>query len=70
MADDPNKKHIDARFVSSQPWEIEYVVDRLQSQFPNLTRQTIRDVVLDSKREIEPSEDRQKLMDRAASKLR
>lgn len=70
MSDDPNKRHQDARTVSAQPWEIDYVVNQLKVEFPLRTTQEVRQAVLDSKKEIEPSEDRQKVIDHAKSKLR
>jgi len=69
MSDDPHKKQQDARTVSRQPWEIDYAVNVLRVKFPDRTADEVRRAVQDAKKEVEPSEDRQKVMERAASKL-
>lgn len=69
MSDDPTKKHQDARTISSQPWEIDYAVKELKVEFPQRTGQEVRQAVVDGKKEAEPSEDRQKVMNLARAKL-
>ena len=34
MADDPNLKHVDSRFVSRQPHEYHYFKDQIKQEFP------------------------------------
>lgn len=67
--DDPKKKKQDRNFVSLQPHEINYVVQKLHEEFPRRERKTIRKVVNDCKKSIEPSELRTKLMIKARRKL-
>lgn len=64
------QKHIYARTVSSQPFEIDYAVGKLQAEFPGTSLEVIRQAVIAAKKEVEPLEDCDKIMQRAATKLR
>ena len=60
--DDPTKKKQDGHTVSWQPYEIDYVVDKISKAKPRYTREQIRTAVENCKRAIQPSEGRDKLM--------
>lgn len=53
----------DREFVSTEPYEIRYVVDKLAEEFPRIERADLERVVRESKQEIQPSESREKLME-------
>ena len=69
MAEKRNKKRKDARAVSEQPQTIDWVVSKLCEAYRHHAPEVIRQVVHESKMELEPSEDREKLLSRAAFKL-
>lgn len=70
MSDDPNKKHVDGRFVSWQAHEISYVVGILANEFPYKSRSQIEAALNACKTSIQPSEGRDKLMACARARLR
>jgi hypothetical protein len=70
MADDPNKKHVDSWFVSSQPHEYEYFKKKIKEAFPHKSDDDVHDAILSCRKAIAPSEGRQKLTDCVHKKLR
>ncbi len=70
MADDPNKKHDDGHFVSSQPWEYEYFKKKVKEAFPHQSDEAIHDAILSCRKSIAPSEGREKLTECVHKKLR
>jgi hypothetical protein len=60
----------DRRLVSEEPHEIDYVVDRLAGEFPKLERSDLRRQVTEAKRNIQPSESRELLMQEARRLIR
>jgi hypothetical protein len=70
MADDPNKRHQDSFTVSWQSHEIEYVKGVVRRDFPAKTDRQIADAIEQCKRQIQPSEGREKLMACIRQKLR
>ncbi|HEY9153814.1 MAG TPA: hypothetical protein VIM69_01715 [Opitutaceae bacterium] len=60
----------DRRLVSEEPHEIAYVVDRLAEQFPKQDRADLRRIVSEAKRNIQPSESRELLMEEARRLIR
>ena len=58
MKDDPRKRRVDRRFLSSQQHEIDYVVRRLVRAHPHRTPDDIRRVVAAVRNLIAPSESR------------
>ena len=60
----------DQRLVSEQSHEIDYVVDRLSEQFPKQDRGDLRRLVLEAKRNIQPSENRERVMEEARRLIR
>jgi len=67
--DDPTKKKQDAHTVSWQPYEIDYVVDKVSKDKPRYSKEQIKAVVENCKRTIQPSEGREKLMACVNAKL-
>lgn len=59
----------DRNLVSKEPYEIRYVVDKLAAEYPRIDRSDLQRLVLEGKREIEPSEDREKLMETARRRI-
>jgi hypothetical protein len=70
MADDPNKRHVDAWFVSSQPHEYDYFKTSIKQEFPHKTDQQIADAILSSRKVIAPSEGRERLKQAVRQRLR
>lgn len=70
MADDPNKKHVDSWFVSSQPHEYEYFKKRVKEAFPQKSDDDVHDAILSCRKAIAPSEGRAKLTECVHKKLR
>lgn len=60
--DDPGKRHIDRRFLSSQPHEIAYVKRRLRTLYPHRTREEIDVALLAARLAIKRSEGRRRIM--------
>lgn len=58
MADDPNKKHIDSWFVSSQPYEYDYFKSTMKKAFPLKSDDEIAQAILSCRKAITPSEGR------------
>ena len=70
MSDDPNKKHVDSWFVSSQPWEYEHFKKGMKEEFPRKSDDAIHDAILSCRKSIAPSEGREKLKECVRKKLR
>jgi hypothetical protein len=70
MADDPNKKHIDGWFVSSQSYEYDYFKKTMKDEFPSKSDDTVADAILKCRKELAPSEGREKLKDCVRKRLR
>jgi hypothetical protein len=69
MADDPNKKHVDGWFLSSQPHEYEYFKATIAKAFPQKSDEEIADAILSCRKALAPSEGRAKLTDCVIKKL-
>ena|ERR1043166_810938 len=61
MADDPNLKHVDSWFVSSQPHEYHYFKSSMKTEFPAKTDDEIARAIIVCRKAIAPSEGREKL---------
>lgn len=70
MADDPNKKHVDGWFVSSQPHEYDYFKTQLQNEFPLKSGDQVADAILECRKQIAPSEGRERLKECVRRRLR
>lgn len=70
MADDPNKKHVDAWFVSSQPHEYEYFKQSMQKEFPSKSDDVVANAILACRKSISPSEGREKLKQCVRARLK
>ena len=69
MADDPNKRHVDSWFVSSQPHEYEYFKKQMMAEFPHVSEDMVASTILSCRKQISPSEGREKLKNCVRSKL-
>ena len=69
-----NKKNIgkpDRNLISfKEKYEVDYAVNQLKKQFPEETKQDIKDVLFQAAKKVEPSEGREKIMREARKKLR
>ena len=45
MADDPNKRHNDGWYVSSQPHEYSYFKKTMQDEFPRKSHEQVADAI-------------------------
>jgi hypothetical protein len=70
MADDPKKKHEDGWFVSSQPHEYAYFKKTIEDEFPNSSKDEVERAIAACRKEIQPSEGREKLTECVRDKLR
>jgi len=70
MADDPNKKHVDGWFLSSQPYEYEYFKATIKKAFPSKSDEEVAQAILSCRRSIAPSEGRAKLTECVNTRLR
>jgi hypothetical protein len=70
MADDPNKKHVDSWFVSSQPYEYDYFKNDIQKDFPSKTGDQVAEAILACRKQLAPSEGRAKLKECVTKRLR
>ena len=70
MADDPNKKHVDSWFVSSQPYEYEYFKTTIKNAFPAKSDDDVAEAILACRKSIAPSEGRAKLTECVNKRLR
>ncbi len=58
MKDDPRKRRVDRRFLSSQPHEIDYVVRKLARAHPHRSPDDVRRIVHAVRALVSPSESR------------
>jgi len=70
MADDPNKKHVDGWFVSTQPHEYEYFKGSMKKEFPWKADDEVAAAILACRKALAPSEGREKLKQCVRNKLR
>ena len=69
MADDPNKKHVDSWFVSSQQYEYDYFKKTMKDEFPGKSDDQVAEAILKCRKELAPSEGREKLQECVRKKL-
>jgi len=71
MADDKTKiGKRDRNLISfKQKYEVAYAVNQLKKQFPDETKQDIKDVLFEAAKKISPSEGRDKIMRLARKNL-
>jgi hypothetical protein len=69
MADDPNKKHVDGWFVSSQSYEYDYFKSTIKQAFPLKSDDAVAGAILSCRKSIAPSEGRKKLTECVHKKL-
>jgi hypothetical protein len=69
MPDDPNLRHEDGWFVSSQPHEYNYFKSAIQHDFPYKTEDQVAQTILVCRKSIEPSEGRKKLTECVRKRL-
>ena len=63
MADNKNKIKEDRNLISfKENYEVYYAVNQLKKQFPDETKETIKDVLFDAAKQVKPSEGREKIM--------
>lgn len=69
-----NKKNIgkpDRNLISfKQRYEFDYAVNQLRKQFPDETKQEVKDALTAAARKVSPSEGREKIMRDARKRLR
>ena len=70
MADDPNKKHVDGWFVSSQPYEYEYFKTTIKKTLPSKSDDEVAEAIFSCRQAIAPSEGRAKLTECVNKRLR
>jgi hypothetical protein len=70
MADDPNKKHVDSWFVSSQPHEYEYFKDTIKKAHATKSDDQVAEAILACRKALAPSEGRAKLTECVNKRLR
>lgn len=70
MSDDPNKKHVDGWFVSSQQHEYEYFKTTTKKAFPSKSDDEVAQAILSCRKAIAPSEGRAKLTECVNKRLR
>lgn len=70
MADDPNKKHTDGWFVSTQPHEYEYFRSTIKNEFSSKSDYEIAQAILSCRKAIARSEGRAKLTECVRKRLR
>ena len=62
MADDPNKRHQDGWTVSFvQTYEYTYFKDAIAKEFPGRPEDAVNTAIMECRREVAPSEGREKL---------
>lgn len=72
MADDKSKTGREDRNLISfnQKYEFDYAQRQLQKQFPNETKQAVKEALTSAAKQVSPSEGREKIMQTARKKLR
>jgi hypothetical protein len=69
MADDPTKKREDGWFVSKQSHEYNYFKGVIKKEFPGAGDEAIENAIATCRKEIQPSEGREKLTECVRKKL-
>jgi hypothetical protein len=69
MSDDPNKRHNDGWYVSSQPYEYDYFKKKIKEEFPAKSDDEVAAAILACRKQIAPSEGREKLSECVRKKL-
>lgn len=72
MADDKSKtgRQDDNLINFKQDYEFEYAAKQLQKQFPDETKQAVKQALTDAAKAISPSEGREKIMRQARKNLK
>ena len=70
MSDDPNKKHVDSWFVSSQLHEYEYFKTTIKKNFPMKSDDEVAQAILYCRKTLAPSEGRARLTECVNRRLR
>lgn len=72
MADDKSKVGKPDRNLISfkEKYEFDYAVKQLHNQFPDETRQDVKEALTDAAKKVSPSEGREKIMREARKNLR
>jgi hypothetical protein len=72
MADDKKKvgRQDDNLIGFKQRYEFDYAVKQLQKQFPDETKQSVKEALTDAAKKVSPSEGREKIMRAARKNLR
>jgi hypothetical protein len=72
MADNKSKRGKPDSYLISfkEKYEFDYAVRQLQNQFPNETRQEVKNALTDAAKKVSPSDGREKIMRQARKNLR
>lgn len=72
MADDKKKvgRQDDNLISFKQKYEVDYAVRQLQKQFPDETKQEVKEALIAAAKKISPSEGREKIMRQARKNLK
>ncbi|NVN96526.1 MAG: hypothetical protein HXX18_14720 [Bacteroidetes bacterium] len=71
MADDKTKKKEDSNLISfKENYEVDYAVNQLKKQFPDESKQDIKEALFDAAKKVKPSEGRKKIMQLACKNLK
>jgi len=71
MADDKIKKKEDANLISfKENYEVNYAVNQLKKEFPDESKQDIKDALFDAAKKVKPGEGREKIMQLARKNLK
>ena len=70
MTDDPNRRHVDGWFVSSQPHEYSYFLRQMEAEFPRSSEEKVAQAIFECRKQISPSEGREKLKVCVRNKLK
>ena len=72
MSDNKNKTgHPDSNLIAfKQKYEVNYAVNQLKKQFPDESKQAIKEALFDAAKATSPSEGREKIMREARKNLK
>lgn len=72
MADDKNKTGKPDNYLISfkEKYEVDYAVKQLRNQFPDETKQVVKEALIEAAEKVDPSEGREKIMRQARKNLR
>lgn len=62
MKDNPHKRRVDRRFLSSQKHEIDYVVRQFARAYPHRSKDDIRRILEAARHLVAPSENRARIL--------